>query len=389
MSGRRAALLVVSLAGAWAASARAAAAPALSGALDLNGSGLQPVPGLNAVYEGETSFDAYHLRLGVAASLAPALGITLEARMSDAADPRVTAASLAYTPRPDRDLHLVAGKIPWVVGTWGARSAPERQPLVGVPLMYQLPTRLPSDAIVPDADSLYRIHSDGIGSDYGGSGESEGMRIVQDAWWDMGAALTGSRRPLELALGVTSGTPGAPSPGRDTNGAKCVLGRLGVAPLPGARAGVSGAYGAYLPATLNAELQAGHRVEDYHQRLVMADAELLAGHAELRAEAFANRWETPTLGSLDARGGYLEGKLTFAPGIYAAARYDLMRFSKLHTSSGEPFPWSDDADRTEAGLGYRPMRGVVLKTVWQRTTLDDGEERSSHDLVAVQAALSF
>ena len=389
MSARRATLLAAALAAAWAATARAAGTLALTGGLDLNGSGLEPLPGLNAVYEGETSFDSYHLRLGATAAPAPGLGIVLETRLSDAAAPRVSAAYLGYTPRTDRDLHLVAGKIPWTIGTWGARDTPERQPLVGVPLMYQFPTRLPSNAIVPDADSLYRIESDGIGSDYGGSGESEGMRIVQDGWWDMGVALTGSARPVEFALGVTSGTPGAPSPGRDTNGAKSALGRLGVAPLPGVRAGVSGAYGAYLPASLNPQLPPGRRAEDYHQRLIMADAELLAGHAELRAEGFANRWETPTLGSLDAHGGYVEGKLTLAPGIYAAGRYDLLRFSQLHESTGEPFPWNDDVDRIEAGLGYRPMRGVVLKTVWQRTTLDDGEEREPHDLVAVQAALAF
>jgi hypothetical protein len=389
MNRSLAACALLSLALAAAAPASQSGPLTLAGSLDVNLSGRGRSLDLNTLYDAETSFDGYHLRLDAQGEVAGGFRAVVQVRLSDAAEPRVVAAYLMYTPRPERDLHAIAGKMPWLVGTWGARAAPERQPLVGTPLMYQLPTRLPSDAIVPDADSLYRIEAASGGSSYGGGGEVHGMRVVEDGWWDVGLGLMGSARGLEFALGISNGTPGAPNPARDVNSGKTALGRVGLAPLPGVRVGVSGAYGAWLPEALDSQLPAGRGASDYHQRLVMADAELLGGHAELRGEAFLNAWETPTLGTLRARGGYAEGKLTLAAGCYAAARYDLLRFSKLHESTGEPFPWNDDVDRIEAGGGYRPSRGTLLKVVWQRTTLADGEETDREDLFAAQFVLVF
>lgn len=360
-----------------------------AGAIDVNAVSRGRALDLNTRYDEETSFDAYHLFLEAQSPVTNGFQAVLEAQLSDGAAPRLYAAYLSYAPRPGRDLLVIAGKMPWLIGTWGGRAKPERQPLVGTPLMYQLPTRLPSSAIVPDADSLYRIEGDAAGAGYGASTGAAGMRIVEDGWWDAGVGLTGSARPFEFSLGVYNGTPGAPNPARDVNAGKSVLGRLGFAPLPGVRVGASGAYGAWLPQALGPQLPAGRSASDYHQRLVMADAELLVGYAELRAEAFDNQWETPALGTLRGHGGYAEGKLTLLPGLYAAGRYDLLRFSHLNESTGEPFPWSHDVDRVEAGLGYRPSRGTVLKAVWQRTTLDDGEKTAHADAFAAQFVLAF
>jgi len=380
---------MLSLALACAAPAAPAGPLTVAGGLDINAVGRGRSLDLNTLYDAETSFDGYHLRLDAEGQVASGFRAVLQTRLSDAVEPRVYAAYLMYTPRPERDLHAIAGKMPWLVGTWGARAAPERQPLVGTPLMYQFPTRLPSDAIVPDPDSLYRIEAASGGSSYGGAGEVHGMRVVENGWWDVGLGLMGSANRIEFALGITNGTPGAPNPARDVNSGKTALGRVGFAPLSGLRVGASGAYGAWMPKALDSGLPAGRGASDYHQRLAMADAELLAGHAELRGETFLNVWETPTLGTLRARGGYAEGKLTLAPGCYAAARYDLLRFSHLNESTGESFPWNDDVDRIEAGGGYRPSRGTLLKVVWQRTTLADGEETDREDLFAAQFVLVF
>jgi hypothetical protein len=366
-----------------------AATIGFGGGLDVTLSGRGSSLATNATYEGETSFDAYHARFEAEGTLVTGLEAVLRTSLSEAVGPRVYGAYVIATPWAERDLHAVAGKMPWLIGTWAARSEPERQPLIGVPLMYQLPTRLPSDAIVPDADSLYRIEGTAAATGYAGGAGSGGMRVVEDAWWDVGAGIAGSLRPFEFALGLTNGVPGAPNPSLDGNSTKGLQGRLGLAPLPGVRAGVSAAYGAYLPRSLDGQLPAGRNADDYHQRLLMADAELLAWHVELRSEAFHNVWETPTLGDLEAHGGYAEAKLTLLPGLYAAGRYDVIRFSAAHLSTGEAFPWNDNADRIEAGLGFRPVRGAVIKAVWQHQRLADEDGSHRSDLAAVQLALGF
>src|SRR5262249_32108179 len=153
------------------------------------------------------------------------------------------------------------------------------------------------------------------------------------------------------SLGLTTGTPSWGNGGEDENRGKTTLGRLGVSPAPWIRIGASGAWGPYLVRDLESPLPPGKTPEDYHQKLVRGDAELLQGHAELRAEGFANAWETPNLGDLRVRGGYAEGKLTLLAGLWAAARWDVMRFGELRDAGGVSQPWDDDVDRIEAGLG--------------------------------------
>ena len=169
---------------------------------------------------------------------------------------------------------------------------------------------------------------------------------------------------------MTAGTPGWASVGQDDNLGKSVLGRVGLAPLAGLRFGVSGAYGAYLGEWLDDAMPAGHTVNDYRQKLAMADLEFLAGRVELRAEGARNFWETPTVGTLSVTGGYVEAKVASPWGAFVAGRYDWMEFGEVMTSSGERLPWDDNAKRFESGVGYRFSREVTGKLVYQRTRLE-------------------
>jgi hypothetical protein len=198
-------------------------------------------------------------------------------------------------------------------------------------------------------------------------------------------------RALAFALGAVQGTPSAPAPGRDTNDGKSVLGRIALAPSPALQFGVSGAWGAYLDDAVSSALPAGAHVTQYRQRLGMADAQVLAGHLELRAEWAINVWETPTLGDLRVSGGYGEARFAFATRWYAAARGDLLRFSQVVDSTGRSLPWDHDLDRLEGGLGYRIERHASLKAVAQRTWDHDADENETyaHDLVALQFVLAF
>ena len=219
-------------------------------------------------------------REGVRAGMSGADADALARDVIDASGLYVDGAYLTFTPDPGRDLHLLAGKIPWAIGTWAPRTYSNRNPLVGAPLMYQYHSTLSWYAIPGNADALIAeagAGQFGVGYAYGGFG----MPLIDDSYWDVGVTITGSQRPLEYALGMTAGTPGWGSTGEDENSGKTVLGRVGIAPLPGLRLGASAAYGPYLLDALNPFLPAGKKATDYRQRLGMADVELLAGHRVL------------------------------------------------------------------------------------------------------------
>ncbi len=347
--------------------------------------------GLNVLTRGDASFDAYGMRLFADGQVGDRLQIFGQLVLRDESGVYVEGAYATFTPDAERDLHLLAGKIPWAIGTYAPRSYSNRNPLVGTPLMYQYHTTLVWYAIPRNADALLAAAGTGqhgVGYGFGG----RGMVLVDDSFWDVGINLTGSERPLEYAAGMSMGTPGWGKTGQDDNSGKTFLGRVGLAPSPGLRVGVSAAYGPYLQDRLDPQLPAGKRATDYHQRIGMADLEVLAGHLEVRGEGAWNTWETPTVGDLGVTGGYAEAKYSFAFGGYLAGRFDLLRFGKIKDSAGDERPWDADVTRFETGIGYRFNRGTIAKLVYQHDELDYGtpsveNERSS--LVAAQLSISF
>ncbi len=363
----------------------------LRGLLDLVEAGRGPAFESNYLNDGSTYFDAYRLRLFIEAEPSARFQIFTQFIYGDPSNGRAYGAYLMFTPSPERDLHLLAGKVPWAIGTYGPRTYANRNPLIGMPLMYQYHSSLRWDQLVPSTDALLLQAGRGqYGVSYVPATASfRGMPSIYDVCWDFGLTLTGSARPLEFAVGMVNGTPGHPNTTQDENDGKSILGRLGFSPIAAIRVGVSGAYGPYLHAKLEPQLPPGRHATDYHQGLGMADVELMAGQVELRAEGFVNRWETPTVGDLWVRGGYVEGKLGFPAGFYAAGRWGTERFSEVRSSSGESEPWDYPVDRSEAGIGYRIAHGILAKAVYQRDTYVDDGEREPYDLYAAQLSVSF
>jgi hypothetical protein len=355
--------------------------------LDSGGAGLAE----NYYNRGPSNFDPYNVRIFVDADVGSGFQVFTQVVVNEVTGLEPFGAYVLWTPAPGRDLHLQAGKIPWPVGTWAPRTYSNRNPLIGIPMMYQYHTSLIVNGVPADADELLAAAGSGqYGPPYGAGWR--GMPLIYDRCWDYGAVLTGSARPVEYALGITNGAPAAAVAGEDWNDGKSVLGRVGVLPLPWLRLGVSGAVGPYLPEFLEASepALAGRDVDDFDQRLLMADLEVLFGHYELRAEAYANTWETATVGELDVRGGYLEGKATVAPGVYLAGRYEVMRFGDLAGATLPEQPWDHDRDRWEVGVGYRATRNAVLKAVFQRNVERiPGQDDVHRDLSALQLALAF
>ena len=346
---------------------------------------------LNVLTRGDSPFDAFGLRLFVDGSVNDRVKIYSQIVLRDASALYVDGAYVMFTPSPAHDMHLLAGKVPWLLGTWAPRTYSNVNPLIGQPLMYQYHSSLVWYASPPDADALLATAGSGqYGVDYFGYSMGRGMPLVDDSYWDVGATLSGSMRPLEYAVGMVAGTPGWGSTGQDENAGKSVLARFGFAPAPAFRVGVSGAYGPYLNDSENPNLPPGKTATDYHQVLAMADAELQAGRFELRMEGARNTWETPTVGDLDVTGGYAEIKYTFGFGGFVAGRYDVLRFGEITDSGGASRPWDHDVTRYETGAGYRLDRSTVAKVVFQQTRLDrEGASPSSPTYSLVAAQLSF
>jgi hypothetical protein len=391
--------LAVSITAALVMLALGAAGPAgatelkVHGLLDLVASGRGDAYEYNVLARGDAPLDPYGLRIFADAQVAHRLQVYTQFVLRDATTPYVDGAYLLFTPAPARDLHVLAGKVPWPIGTYAPRTYSNRNPLIGTPLMYQYHTTLVWYALPPSADALLATSGTGeYGVDYFGSPMGRGMALVDDGYWDVGVTIAGSQRPFEYALGMSAGTPGWGSTSRDENSGKSVLARLGFAPLPGVRLGASGAYGPYLVQGLGRKLPAGRSVDDYHQQLAMADLELLVNHLEVRAEAARNVWETPTVGDLEVRSGYVEVKYALSFGAYLAGRWDTMRFGEITSGSGERLPWDSNITRVEAGVGYRFNRDVVGKVVYQGTNLETEGIVDSHkrpSLVAAQLSIAF
>jgi len=347
----------------------------------------------NVLTRGDSPFDPYSLKVFADAQVSERLQVYSQVVLRDATSPYVDGAYMLFTPNPKRDLHVMAGKSPWPIGTYGPRTYSNRNPLVGSPLMYQYHTTLLWYRLVPSADALLATAGSGqYGANYEGYSEARGMPLVDDSYWDVGVTVMGSERPLEYALGVFAGTPGWGSTSQDENSGKSVLGRIGLAPWPAVRFGISGAYGPYLHDSVNPGLPPGRDTNDYHQKLGMADAELLAGHVEVRAEGAANVWETPTVGDLRVTSGYLELKYSLSFGAFLAGRLDAMRFGEIADSTGVKHPWDANVTRWEAGGGYRFSRRALAKVVYQHTDVDVEravEEHRRLSLVAAQLTIIF
>ena len=360
------------------------------GLLDLAAAPNNDAVALNQLNAGGTPFDPYRARLFVEGKPSSHFDVFTQLHLSEQTGVLIYGAYATWTPDLERDLHVMAGKIPNPIGTFAPRTYSDKNPLMGMPLMYQYHTSFRGDIPVPDIDALLSEAGRGqYGVDYAsGDGGWRGMPIVYDFCWDVGIVALGSIRPIEFAIGVTNGTPSASQPGRDNNEDKSFMGRVGIAPIPSLRLGVSASTGSFVSNALEPSLPIGASAERYDQTLFMADAEWAVDRFELRGEGVLNKWETPNLGDLEVTGYYVEGKYSFGTGPFIAARFDQLLFDDI-TGTGGTRPWDDDVTRFEGGVGYRFDRHVLAKAVYQTTTLDPGPAGPSRSSSIVGAQLSL
>ena len=207
---------------------------------------------LNAWTQGDSNFDPYRVHMFVDGAVTQTMSVYLETILHEGfAGLRADGAYAQWTPWPNRDLHVQAGKLPWAIGTWEPRGYSDKNPLIGAPLMYQYHTSLAWDVPTTSIDQLVASAGTGETGIVYGTQPATGLTVVDDRYWDVGVVAVGSHRPFEFSLGTMQGSPGWPVTDPDDTPGQTTLGRLGLMPAPGVRVGVSGAWGTWVPLSVH------------------------------------------------------------------------------------------------------------------------------------------
>jgi hypothetical protein len=338
------------------------------------------------------------VRLSVTASLrlgehAAVLG---EVRADKGNGVKPFALYLRVRPSPRHPIDLQLGRVPPVFGAFARRSYGADNPLIGYPLGYQYLTSIRSDALPASADDLLEMKGRGWQPSYpiGSPAPNRGLPLVSAYRWDTGLQVHAGSEPVALAVAVTVGSLSNPR-FRDDNSGKQVSGRLDVRPVPGLILGVSAARGSYLARTVTDALPPGSPSGPFHQRALGWDAEYSRDHWLLRTEGIWNEWQVPAVSApwlgrpLRALATSVEGRYKLVPGLYVAARYDRLDFSRIRGAAyAGDSPWDAPVWRLEAGAGYQLRRNLLLKCAYQRDRRDTPYLSSLH-AVAGQVLLWF
>ena len=343
----------------------------------------------------ENPFHAIRVRLLADGRVHEHVSAFAEVLSDDGRAPRLFGAFVRLSDPGGRDIHLELGKIPLHVGAFPNRSMASRNSLIGSPLVYQYHPNVRDDQVPVRPEDIVANQGRGYFTDYaaggltglGPRGTGQALSILYENCWDVGAVVVGTASPFEFAVGATNGTVGS-MVSTDNNDGKQVLARVGIAPAPWLRAGVSASRGPYLSRDLERFLPAGRDADDYHQVFAGSDLELSYGRAVFTGEYVWNRFEQPFVGDLDLDAWYAEGKVTVLPGWYVAGRYSRILFGDVTLQGGTLARWDAPLWRREIGVGFRPSKMLLAKVVHQETHTETVPRRVEA-FMAAQLAVVF
>jgi hypothetical protein len=220
-----------------------------------------------------------------------------------------------------------AGRILGPIGGFGARRFSSRNPLIGEP--------------------------DGYSTQY-----------------PLGLQLSGTVKRLDYRVAVvdqpTVHEEYTPEPSAAW---RPVLG-VGVTPFIGVRLGATYTWGPYLNRELTASQLGQRDWRDYHQRIAATELAISVGYAEIFAEAALSSYDVPnTAKPVEGLTYYVEGKYTFTPRFYVAAR--LGRNDYPFISPVSPTFWvarTTDFHDEELGAGFRITASTLAKVSHRRDT---------------------
>jgi hypothetical protein len=167
--------------------------------------------------------------------------------------------------------------------------------------------------------------------------------------------------------------------------------RVAATPVTGLVVGGSFARGEFLSRRVRS-LLAADRDESYAQQTYGLDAEYSRDHWLIRTESVLSEWHMPlpdnmTRLPLRALATSVEGRYTFVPGFYGAARAEHLGFNRI-AGAIRTDEWDAPVVRLEIGAGYYLRRNVVARASVQFNDRDGGRVESAK-LVAGQLLYWF
>lgn len=280
-------------------------------------------------------------------------------------------------PWPNRRFDVNVGRIPPTFGSFTRRAYGHENPLIGYPLAYQYLTSLRDDSVPASADELLRMRGRGWLSNFsvGNLEPYHGLPLVTASSWDTGLQINTGWGVMDVTAAVTNGSVSHPRVGDDNDG-KQIAGRVAARPVVGLVIGGSFARGEYLSRQLTESLPASGS-QRFVQRAYGADVEYSRDHWMARADAVLSEWELPALGPprvpspVRAIAVALEGRYTFLPGMYAAARAEHLAFNRI-AGTTRIAEWDAPVSRVEIGGGYYLQRNLIMRISVQRVRRDGG-----------------
>jgi len=317
-----------------------------------------------------------------------------EVRSENLDTPRPYALYVRLRPWLDRSVDVQVGMIPPVFGAFARHPYGLDNPLIGYPLAYQYLTTVRPDAVPLTANDLLRARGSGWRAPYPfeSSMAEPGLPLVNADRWDTGVEVRLGSAPVAFSAALTQGALSNPT-FRGGDGGKQVSARLAFQPSPSFVLGASGARGEYLNRAVKESLPDSVAHQLYPQSALGMDVEYSRNYWIVRAEMVWSSWDMPVVGEpritspLKALGVFAEARYKIVPGFYVAARADHLGFNEIRGSLG-PQTWDAPVSRLEGGVGYFPLRNILLKGVYQYNWRDGGRVRTQ-GIAAAQLLLWF
>ncbi|MBZ0269163.1 hypothetical protein K8I85_13500, partial [bacterium] len=321
--------------------------------------------------------DEARTRLFVDAEVSPGISFFTQFLISHYSDFFVYAAYLRFEEVGGTGINLHAGVIPSTVGNWGPRTYSDRNPLVGVPLLWNHHTSLDPRVEQNSVAELLAARD---------TRSQVGLPVQYDNCWNGGVELWGQRGSFDWSVALLNGSTTYPDRDRSKQVPQ-VTSRVAWARTPSFILGVSGWAGPYMRDG-NAAL--GDRdTNDYLNAGGGVDLAWTMRRVEIHFEVMHTSWEHPMLPNLAATSGYVEAKVRFLTRWFVASRAGFLEPSRITDGSGDSVPWDYPIRRVESGFGYRVAPRVTLKTVAQVNRFQGGAGSLDTDHYLVQLSAGF
>ena len=295
-------------------------------------------------------------------------------------------AFVRVTPVVGKNFTLQAGKFVSPFGSYPQRAHTAADPFIRPPLLYDYRTVLQADFVPAAVDGVFNWKNNP-------RFRPTGLPIAWEVPYPIGAMAGGGGRGWTLTAAVLNTAPSAEPDDwnrfdLEAPAGPSFIGRASYQVVPELQVGASYNRGAYMrpdvaddrgPVVVNRQLQETYALE----------ANFTRGHVGVRGEVLFNEWQVfRTSGHPRDVSGYVEARVTLAPGLFAAVRYNAIRFVTLERASGSTDRWDYDVRRWQFGAGYRISRSTEIRGEYM-INRTPGREDPSDNLLSLRWGWTF